>query len=342
MPDLGRRPGGIVDGQTFVLSDGRRTVTYEFDDNGTVTAGNFPVDITGTNTAAQVADATRIALANGPINLNPTIVGNGLIYLGMSPNGTASVGTSALQLVGVARTIADGQTFTVSQGATTRTFEFTRDGTVASGNIAIPFTANDTQDMLGSAVATAIAGAGLGLAPNYVGNGNIAVGGNATHAINTAGTPSLGLVGTPGVESTTKLQVFGSLIMNLPTSGSSAFRDGTTFSITNNNSTVIFEFDTNFSGPSQPGNVVIAINSQNTSQQIAGLIANAIQGSGLGLSPTVLAGAQVSLGILQTNQVALRTSPLTLTRGVVTDGESFTISNGTRYGNVRVRECGLG
>ncbi len=109
VPDLGRRPGGIVDGQTFVLSDGRRTVTYEFDDNGTVTAGNFPVDITGTNTAAQVAAATRIALANGPINLNPTIVGNGLIYLGMSPNGTASVGTSALQLVGVSRTIADGQ-----------------------------------------------------------------------------------------------------------------------------------------------------------------------------------------------------------------------------------------
>ncbi len=93
---------------------------------------------------------------------------------------------------------------------------------------------------------------------------------------------------------------------------------------------MVFEFDNNFSGPSQPGNVVVAINAQNTSQQIAGIIANAIQGTGLGLSPTVLAGAQISLGILQTSQVALRTSPLTLTRGVVTDGESFTISNGTR------------
>ncbi len=330
IPDQGHRPGGIVDGQTFILSDGRRSVTYEFDDDGAVTAGNFRVDIAGTNSAAQVAAATQVALANGPINLNPILLGNGLVYLGLGPNGTASVGTSALTLLGVARTLADGQTFTISEGANTRRFEFTRDGTVSANNIAIPFTVNESQDVIGRRVAIAIANAGLSLTPTYVGNGNIAVGGTANHTIDTSGTPSLSLVGTPGVESKTKLQVFGNLIVNVPSGGGNSFTDAQTFSLTNNGVTVIFEFDKNSGAPSQPGNVLISITSQDTPQQIAGLIATAIQGTALGITPTVLTGARISLGVLAQNQVGLLTSPLTLTRDVISDGESFTISNGTR------------
>ncbi len=33
IPDLGPRPGGITDGQTFTISDGRRTITFEYDNN---------------------------------------------------------------------------------------------------------------------------------------------------------------------------------------------------------------------------------------------------------------------------------------------------------------------
>ena len=277
IPDLGHRPGGITDGQQFVVSDGNRTMTYEFDDNGTVAAGNFRVDILATNTAAQVAAAIQVALVNSQQNINPILLGNGLIYLGLSPNGSASVGTSPLTLVGVAQTPADGETFTISEGATTKTFEFTSDGTVGVTNIPILVSSNEFQDPVGPRLAAAIAGAGLSLNPTYVGN-NVAVGGTGNHSIDTTGTPSLALVGNPGVESKTKLQVFGDLHLNVR----GAFTDGQTFSLTNNGVKVVFEFDRNAGLPSQPDNVLIRISPQDTQQQIAGLIGTAIQGTHLG------------------------------------------------------------
>jgi Bacterial Ig domain/Bacterial pre-peptidase C-terminal domain/Dockerin type I domain/GEVED domain len=330
IPDLGHRPGGITDGQTFVLSDGRRSVTFEYDDNGSFTSGNFVIDIAGLSTQLQVATATLSALASSPINIDPVNLGNGLIYLGLSPSGTAFTGNSALTLVGVARTIADGQTFTISNGALTKTFEFTRDGTVVGSNIPVNFTVNDNLDQIGNRLSLAIANAGLSLAPIYIGGGNIAVGGTTLHAIDTTLTPSLGLFGKPGVESNTKLQVFGSLIMTVPSGAGSSLVDGQTFTITNNGITAVFEFDNGPGFPSQPGNIVVRYTAQSTAQQIASSIALAVQGAGLGLSPTTLTGGRIALGVLQLGQVNVGISGLTLSRGVINDSESFTISNGSR------------
>ncbi len=192
IPDLGHRPGGITDGQTFVISDGRRSVTFEYDDNGAFQNGNFPIDISGISTAAQVAAATQAALAGSPINIDPIDLGNGLVYLGLNASGSASTGSSALTLVGVARTISDGQTFTIANGGLVRTFEFTRDGTVNGQNIPINFSVNDNLDVIGGRLTTAIANAGLSLSPVYVGGGNISVGGTTSHTIDTSLTPSLG------------------------------------------------------------------------------------------------------------------------------------------------------
>lgn len=330
IPDLGPRPGGIVEGQTFTISDGLRTLTFEYDTDATVQAGNTPLNFTGAVTVADLAVLTAQGLANSSLNVKPQVIGTDLVYLGLGPNGTASVGTSRLALLGVSRSITDGQSFTVSANGITRTFEFTRDANVTAGNVGIPVSLSETQAEIGVKIANAIKNAGLGLSPVHISDGNISVGGQISDSINVALAPSLGLFGVPGVRSNTRLQVFGPLLLNVPSRGAADITDGTTFRISNGGTSVIFEFDNNFSGPSLPGNVIVRYTAQSTANDIALALVNAIGTAGLGIIPANLGGGVVSLGGLQTNQVLLLSSNLSLSRGVVNDGETFSISNGTR------------
>ena len=327
IPALGPRPGGIVEGQTFTISDGRRSETFEYDTDSVVTAGNTPLDFRGAATVADLTALTHAALVASSLNINPQIIGTDLVYLGLSPSGSASVGTSRLSLNGLARTLTDGQTFTIQSGGVTRTFEFTRDLTVGAGNTAISVGVNDTQDDIGTKVAATIAAAGLGLKPVHISDGNISIGGQASDTIDVTAS-SLGLFGKPGVQSRTRLQVFGPLLLTVPSRGAADINDNSTFRITNAGRTVVFEFDRNFSGASQPGNVVISYIPQNTASDIATAIATAIAGAGLGIIPGNLGNGILNLGSLQASQVQLLTSNLTTTRGVMNDGETFTINNG--------------
>ncbi len=136
--------------------------------------------------------------------------------------------------LGVARTLADGQTFTIADGVNSRTFEFTRDATVTAGNTPISVALSETQDEIGARVASVIAAAGLRLSPVHVGDGNIAVKGDANHRIDVTNAPVLGLFGSPGVQSNTRLQVFGSLILQVPIRGGVDVVDSRTFTVTNN------------------------------------------------------------------------------------------------------------
>ena len=52
--------------------------------------------------------------------------------------------------------IIDGQQFTVSDGTTTRTFEFDSNGSVAAGSVSIPFTAADTSPTVARSILNAI------------------------------------------------------------------------------------------------------------------------------------------------------------------------------------------
>ena len=329
IPDLGPRPGGITDGQTFTVSDGRRTITFEYDNNGAITTGNTAINFASASTVGDLARLTQAALANSPLTINPSIIGSDLVHIGLTSDGTVSAGTSRLVVLGVARTLADGQTFTISDGTNSRTFEFTRDATVTPGNIAIAVALNETQAEIGARVASRIAAAGLGLTPAHVGDGNIAVKGTASHTIDVAGAPVLGLFGSPGVQSNTRLQVFGPLILQVPTRGGVDIVDNRTFTITNNGRTTVFEFDNNFSGASQPGNVVIRYTPTSTASEIATSIVTAVSSAGLGLNPLLLNNGRVDLGIIETSQVNVAQTGLTTSRGVVSDGESFTINNGS-------------
>ncbi|MGB7325807.1 MAG: hypothetical protein WBD31_13115, partial [Rubripirellula sp.] len=329
IPALGPRPGGITEGQRFVVSDGLRTVTFEYDLDGAVAPGNTPVDFSSAATVSDLAVITRQALIDSPLNVNPTLIGNDLIHIGLSPNGSADAGGSALTLLGVARTLSDGQFFTISDGANSTTFELTRDANVAAGRVAIPFAVNDTQDEIGERIATAIKNANLNLTPAHAGDGNISVGGTETHVIDVSGAPALALSGAPGVESNTRLTVFGPLLLQMPARGASDIVENSTFSITANGRTVVFEFDGNFSGPSQPTNVVIRYSSLSTANDLAAEAALAINASGLGISAFNTGNGQINLGQLQLNQVNIAGSNLSVSRGVVGDGETFVLNNGT-------------
>jgi large repetitive protein len=328
MPALGPRPGGVTEGQRFQVSDGRRVVTFEYDTDGLVTTGNFAIDFSRATTVAELTQATLNALNLSPLNINPVRINDSLIHIGLSANGSATLLNTNVSLVGVSRALAEGEKFTITTASGSKTFELTRTGNVSSPtNIPILFSANDTQDDIGTKIANAIRNAGLGLTPVHVADGNIAVGGQPTDQINVAGAPSLGLFGQPGVRSNIRLQVFGSLFMRVPTQGASAIIERSTFSLTSNNRTVVFEMDSN--GFTTLGNVPVRYTTQSTAADIAAAIAVAINQQAFGIAATATATGEVRLGQIQTNQLNVGNTGFTADRGVVNDAEIFTINNGT-------------
>lgn len=329
IPPAGPR-GGILDSHRFTIDDGRNTVTFEFDTDGTVTPGTTPIDFSAAITANDVALLVQQAIVDSPLNLSPTVVENRFVHLGLSPRGTADIGNSLMSLVGVSRTLQDGETFTITASGVTQTFELDRDGSLSfAGNLPIAFTPNDSQDAIADRIAAAIIASGLNLTPQSVGDGNIALGGLVGDRVNVSSAPGLSLRGEPGVRSTTQLRVFGPLILQAPIRGAGDVTDGSVFSLTSNGVTTVFEFDGDNSGPSTPGNVVVAYTPLSTGNDIATTIVLAINGAGLGIVATNIGSAKISLGQIDSTQVQVGDSGMTTFRGVVSDGETFTIANGT-------------
>ncbi len=322
--------GAISDGQTFSLSDGLATIVFEFDNNATVARGNRRIDITNAASITDLAKLIQAAIIASPLQLSPVLIGTDTVHLGLSPSGDVLILNSNLGIVGVSRSVADGQSFSISLGSTTKTFEFDSNGSVAAGSIAIPFSLTDTQDTLGVRTASIIQAAGLGLTPVHVRDGNISIGGTELHTIAVQNAPSIGLFGKPGVASTTTLEITGSLVLQVPGRGGIDIQDNKTFSITANNRTVVFEFDRNFSGPSAVGNVVISFTVANTANEIVASMVAAINGAGLNVNSRAIGSGLIDLGLLADNQVNVGDSGLTSQRGNVADGEFFTIGSGTK------------
>ncbi len=135
VPIVGARPDGISDGQVFSVSDGLQTEVFEFDSDGTVGGGNIAVDLSGANTANNVAVAMLNALRQTTLNIQPTILGTRVVRLGLPASGSTSIGSSRLTLVGGAQAIADGEVLEISLNGTPTRFEFTSDALATPGNI---------------------------------------------------------------------------------------------------------------------------------------------------------------------------------------------------------------
>jgi hypothetical protein len=337
VPALGTRPGGISDGQTFSVSDGRIAVVFEFDSDApaNIQPGNARIDISLANTPNEVALAIQAAIQGSGLNLTSSVVNGNIVHLGLPESGRVDVVSTNLSVVGVARSIQDGQSITITRtvGNTvlSETFEFTSDPNVAPGNIPVPFTAASTQSEIGDALATAIAGSGLGLTPRHVGNGNVIIGGTTEYAISVANAPTVGIFGRPGVQGNTTLQIFGTLQLMVPARGGADLTDDTTFTVSNGVLTATFEFDSNFSGSTATGSRVIRFTRASTQGDIVLAIIQAINAvPGLGIVARDAGAGRIDLGLLANSAVNVRNSNLTLDRGNVQDGDFFSISDGTQ------------
>jgi hypothetical protein len=333
VPSLGTRPGGIADGQTFSITDGRVAVVFEYDSDGTTQPGNVLVDISQANSDRDVATATQLAIAGSTLALRSTVVNGNVIHLSLPSAGRVDVVSTELNVVGVARTIQDGQTITITRNIagsiTSTTFEFTTDAAFTSGNIPVTFGPTDTQSQIGDALAKAIASAGLGLSPQHVGNGNVIIGGTSDYSISVANAPTVGLFGQPGVQGRTTLEIFGTLLLQVPARGGADLVDNTSFTITNRNLTAIFEFDGNFSGSTIPGSRTIRFSNASTQNDIVNAMIAAINAyPGLGVVARDAGNGRVDIGLLATSSVNVQDSKLTTARGNAQDGDYFSITDG--------------
>jgi len=238
-----------------------------------------------------------------------------------------------LLTVGVSRMLADGQSFvitrTVGSVVTSRTFELDFNGVSSVPNSTlVSLLPTDSQIEVGQKVADAIRNAGLNLDPVHVGDGNISIGGTSEYTISVANAPTMGLFGTPGVQGNTTLDILDTLLLQVPILGGSVIVEDSTFSITNNGRTVVFEFDGDLSGSTVPNSRVIPFTTAQSADQIATAMLPIIQNAGLGIVPRNIGNGRIDLGSLPTSSVSVMNSRLTTGRSNVNDGEFFIISNG--------------
>ncbi|MFV1964650.1 MAG: GEVED domain-containing protein, partial [Pirellulaceae bacterium] len=199
--------GGVAEGQTFVLTDGFRTVTFELDTDGAANAiGNILIDInvdgfsTNLATTDQLAGAIMTAIENEGLGLTPRNMGDGAIHLGGTPLTQLDTQSSGLTQSGIASPIQDGDTFEVSIGAITTTFEFDFSGGVAIGNEPIVLTIDQTQEEIADAIITELLANVPSMLPGTVPGrpGLIDLNATPNHTLDTSGTPNLALQGLQG------------------------------------------------------------------------------------------------------------------------------------------------
>src|SRR5690606_19195054 len=83
VPAEGTRPGGVTDGQTLGISDGRNSYVFEFDADRNTASGNIRIDISLANTADEVAQAIVNAIALSDLGIQATIVDGTKVHLAL-------------------------------------------------------------------------------------------------------------------------------------------------------------------------------------------------------------------------------------------------------------------
>ncbi len=85
-PLAGGASGGIADGDRILITDSVRTVTFEFDRNGNVLAGNISIPFTLGSTQSEIAQAVATAIGASGLQVTPRILPGGRVFLGAETN----------------------------------------------------------------------------------------------------------------------------------------------------------------------------------------------------------------------------------------------------------------
>lgn len=181
---------GIEDGQRFTFTQDGAVKTFEFNVTGdtAVGTGNIAISFDRTMTNADLAQLIVNAMSAQGFDL-PVLadLGSGLVHLGGRAGQTLVTTNSLLRqqgAPGVTKSlellvptmsgpgaIQDGETFKITRGAITVTFEFNSNTASTPGNTVINFSPVDTADQVAQAIANVIAGSPLGITPTALPGG---------------------------------------------------------------------------------------------------------------------------------------------------------------------------
>ncbi|WP_197171062.1 tandem-95 repeat protein [Novipirellula aureliae] len=363
LPALGAGVGGVVDGDTFTIFDGTETVTFEFDDAGVLNdLNNIAIPIADNLPVADLAIAIETAIRDA-MRLTPTVYDN-VVYLDLDINGTASASPGQLSVVSFSRTPTDGDliSITPNDGSAPVILELNRtdepnailgttfDDGVDMGHIPVNITRMTSGEELGQMIADLLKAPNLIIAGleqsaiTVLDGGQVSLGGEAGLLIETTGT-ELELVGQPDVEGSSSIEVFGSLLLQLPPSGGAGFTGGSVLILKDPlGNDVIFEFVVTNTLQQVPGAIPVTFNTFDPVNLIADALVAAINGSTAEITATVQLGSsgRISLGRITDDRVIttgiendpldptddVSGVPITTRRGIVTDGEQLTIRQG--------------
>ncbi len=196
----------FADHDTFTISNGFVTAVFEFDKDGVVDDLNgdlLPDNIVITLNAGDPQDVVVTAIqqalvtANARFNLGITPVNRGGGVIALNADVDVVFSTAGLTKQNLLAGLTDGETFTVSNGVSTVTFEFeninpvfgTPNG-VTGANVAIDFANGGLVDTVSLATLTALANANLGLNPflPQPGSGKVELGDTTRHLTDVANT----------------------------------------------------------------------------------------------------------------------------------------------------------
>jgi VCBS repeat-containing protein len=173
---------GVQDGQSFSFTQDGVTRVFEFNTVGdtNIGSGNIEIPFARTMTNSDIAAAIVTTLGAQSFDL-PLLqnLGNGLVHLGGRLGQQLSTTSSVLQALGspgVTKSlellvpsmsgpgaIQDGETFTITRGTQTITFEFNSNANTTPGNTVINFSSAMTADQVAIQIANVIRGTTLGL-----------------------------------------------------------------------------------------------------------------------------------------------------------------------------------
>jgi hypothetical protein len=158
--------GPVSDEDAFTIDDRTHTLlTFEFDSGGGLnTGGARPISFSPADSADDIAEAIVSALKNavldGDLNpLTPVNIGDGVVDIDADADLSLAITQSqagAISSTGTPGGIADGQTFTLSDGTSVLTFEFDRNGKFVEQWIPVSYTGADDANALGAKIAAAI------------------------------------------------------------------------------------------------------------------------------------------------------------------------------------------
>ncbi len=212
-----------IDGASVTIFDGQTEQTFEFDTATFpgVQPGNLPVlvavnatprdmlaalktEVQASGLSVQMVNAARSFRITGtadPISVtsaNDAVTVNGFGSIGTSPGYGIGVPAMGLEL---SDTVVDGQTFTITRGPTTITFELDFDQTrQVTGSTLVPIPAR-TLDAVADAIALAINNAQLGLTAENIDAGRVTLSGVGTEDVTldlrASSLTQLGIAGLP-------------------------------------------------------------------------------------------------------------------------------------------------